>query len=110
MLSGGSLTGLVAVLVPATLLLPSSSSRAQAAAHPPTAVVRISPVDDTGALEPGYHVKRRYSGARCQSRSATTGTAYRCFTPRAPVGVLDPCWLTETDEHVVCLDRPWRHR
>ena len=79
-------------------------------ANPATAVLHVSPVDADGVLKPNYTIAHRYDGARCQRQSATTGTAYRCYTPQAPGGVYDPCWVTQTDEHVVCMTRPWKHR
>lgn len=91
---------LLAGVTAAALLMPAAS----------TAIVRVSPVDTDGALRPGYTVAHRYDGARCQRGSATTGTAYRCFTPRSPAGVYDPCWVTRTDAKVVCLTRPWKRR
>jgi len=74
----------------------------------PTAVRQVSPVDANGVLKPGYAIKHHYTGARCQSGSTMTGNAYRCFTSRAPQGVLDPCWVTDTSEEVICLAVPWR--
>jgi hypothetical protein len=92
---------LLAGLLAAALLMPSSAA---------TDVVRVSPVDDTGALDADYTVAHHYSGARCQRPSAMTGSAYRCSTAQSPAGVHDPCWLMETSEHVVCMGLPWKHR
>ena len=83
---------------------------AVAATSSPTVVRPVSPVDANGTLKPAYEIKHHYGGARCQSGSAMTGTAYRCFTPRAPQGVFDPCWVTETRDHVICLSVPWRKK
>lgn len=83
---------------------------AVAATSTPTVVRHVSPVDASGALKPAYEIKHHYSGARCQSGSAMTGAAYRCFTPRAPQGVLDPCWVTESSDYVICLSVPWRKK
>jgi hypothetical protein len=91
---------LLAGLLAAVLITPS----------PPTAIVRVSPVDADGMLKPGYTVAHHYGDARCQRGSATTGSAYRCYTPQSSAGVYDPCWLTETDDNVVCMTRPWKHR
>ena len=77
-------------------------------ATPVTAVVRVSPVNADGTLKSGYTVAHQYGGARCQRGSDMTGSAYRCFTPQSS-GVYDPCWITETDDHVVCLGKPWKH-
>ena len=73
-----------------------------------TVVKKVSPVDADGALKSRYEVAHRYGGARCQSGSAMTGTAYRCFTSRSPQGVYDPCWVTSSTDRVICLDVPWR--
>jgi hypothetical protein len=81
-----------------------------AAASSPTVVRQVSPVDTTGVLKPAYEIKHHYGGARCQSGSAMTGTAYRCFTSRAPQGVFDPCWVTDTSDQVICLTQPWRKK
>ena len=86
----------------AALLLPASASA--------TDIHRVRPVDANGALFPDYTVAHHYSGARCQRPSASIGSAYRCFSAQAPGGVYDPCWVTETNEQVVCLIRPWKHR
>ena len=74
----------------------------------PTVVRQVSPLDANGMLKPSYAVKNHYAGARCQSGSAMTGTAYRCFTSQSPRGVLDPCWVMDTNERVMCLSVPWR--
>jgi hypothetical protein len=80
-------------------------------AAPATVVKKVSPVDADGVLKPRYEIDHRYGGARCQSGSAMTGTAYRCFTSHSPDGVYDPCWVTSSSDHVICLDVPWRkHR
>ena len=76
----------------------------------PTVVRQVSPVDANGVLKPAYEIKHTYSGARCQSGSSMTGTAYRCYTSQAPQGVLDPCWVTDTSERVICLSVPWRKK
>jgi hypothetical protein len=89
-------------------LLPWPAPPAEAGSA--TTIIHVSPVDAAGDLQPSYTVAHHYSGARCQRRSATTGSAYRCFTAQAPDGVYDPCWVTQTNEHVVCLDRPWKHK
>ena len=78
-----------------------------AAAAAATTIMHVSPVTDTGALKSGYTVEHHYGGARCQSGSSTVGAAYRCYTPQAPGGVYDPCWVTQTSDAVVCLGRPW---
>ena len=91
---------LLAGLLAAALLMPSSAG---------TDVVRVSPVDADGTVKPAYTVAHHYGGARCQRPSASIGSAYRCFTQRAPGGVYDPCWVAETAEHVVCLTLPWKH-
>jgi len=83
---------------------------AAAAQAQPTAVIHVTPVTDSGALKSGYTVAHRYGGARCQSGSAMTGSAYRCFTPRSSASVYDPCWVTQTDDVVVCVTRPWSRR
>jgi len=80
------------------------------AASTPTVVRQVSPVDANGTLKPQYAITHRYDGARCQSGSTMTGTAYRCFTAQAPQGVLDPCWVTETSTRVICLTVPWRKK
>ena len=94
------------LLIPG-LLISSAPATAKA---PATAVVRVSPVDSSGAVKPGYRVVHRYSGARCQSRSEMTGTAYRCYSAQAPGGVYDPCWVGHDDTRVACLVKPWKHR
>jgi hypothetical protein len=99
-----------AALLPVTLALAWTGPGAGAAPNPPTAVTQVSPVTDSGALKPGYDVEHRYGGARCQSGSDTTGSAYRCFTPRSSAGVYDPCWVTASNDEVVCLTRPWLRR
>jgi hypothetical protein len=103
------LAGLGGLLVPSTAGAQPASSGAVSASGA-TVIRQVSPVDADGALLPGYTIAHRYSGAGCQRGSALTGTAYRCATSRAPQGVLDPCWVTQTSERVVCLDEPWRHR
>ena len=92
-----------------TLAVPGPGARAQAEGEP-TVVKKVTPVDADGALKPAYVVKHRYPGARCQSGSNMTGTAYRCFTSQAPDGVYDPCWVTDTGEHVICPGMPWKHK
>lgn len=81
---------------------------ALAASSSPTVVQQVGPVDSAGVLKPGYEIRHRYGDARCQSGSALTGTAYRCSTARAPQGVFDPCWVTDTSDRVICLTVPWR--
>ena len=97
----------MAPLLAAGLMSVGTSATART---PATSVIQVSPVDAAGSLKPSYPVVHRYSGARCQRGSDMTGTAYRCFTPQAPDGVYDPCWLTQSDAHVVCMGKPWKHR
>ena len=75
---------------------------------PATSVRHVSPVNADGTLKSTYSVAHHYDGARCQSGSAMTGSAYRCFTSRSSQ-VYDPCWVTQSSDQVVCLGRPWKH-
>jgi hypothetical protein len=75
-----------------------------------TVVARISPVDSDGALAAGYTIKHRYGDANCESGSPTVGKAYQCFTPKAPQGIFDSCWVAANQHFVVCLTQPWQHK
>jgi hypothetical protein len=98
----------VAAMTPSAGAVPAVDATAHGVALPPTVVRYVSPVDADGVLKRRYDVTRHYGDARCQSGSAMTGTAYRCYTSRSPQGVYDPCWVTSNSERVICLDVPWR--
>lgn len=108
--------GVAALLAVASVVATTAAAGAEPTPVPavhrvataPTVVRHISPVDADGVLKPRYEVAHHYGAARCQSRSAMTGTAYRCFTSRSPQGVYDPCWVTTSSAAVICLDVPWR--
>jgi hypothetical protein len=84
---------------------------AAAAGHPvtsPTVVRSESPVGSDGELRAGVTVGHHYGEATCQSGSAVTGTAYRCFTPRSPQSLYDPCWASDRTDVVYCQSAPWQ--
>jgi hypothetical protein len=109
-LPAGQAVRLSAVLLASLTALAMPAASAAAAQRAATLVMRVSPVTSTGELKSGYTVAHRYSGARCQSDSSVTGSAYRCFSSQAPDGVYDPCWVTQTSDNVVCIGRPWARR
>jgi hypothetical protein len=80
-----------------------------AAPTAPTSVRAVRPLDAQGHLDPAYRVKHRYGNANCESGSPTTGKAYQCFTPQAPQGIFDSCWVQASPGLVACLVKPWMH-
>jgi len=86
----------------------ATGAAATGSATPVTVIRHVSPVDADGVLQDRYDIAHRYGGARCQRGSAMTGTAYRCSSAQSPQGIYDPCWVTTTNDKVVCLDVPWR--
>jgi hypothetical protein len=78
---------------------------AGAAAAAPTRVVRVSPVDASGDLRPGYRVAH-HARAACQPGSEAVPSAYRCFGDDNLIR--DPCWRTSAHS-AVCLLAPWAH-
>jgi hypothetical protein len=95
-------------LVVAVLASVALVSQARGASRP-TAVRAVAPVDGAGNLAVGYAVTRNEGDGTCQPGSNMTGTAYRCSTPDAPQGVLDPCWQTASATTMDCLTAPWLH-
>jgi hypothetical protein len=101
-------SGVIAVAALLITTVVGNTGAASGAAATPTVVRHVSPVDADGVLLDRYEVAHRYGDARCQRGSAMTGTAYRCFTAQSPQGIHDPCWVTTSSDHVICLDVPWR--
>jgi hypothetical protein len=88
---------------------PSAGPAGTATPTSPTSVRAISPLDSQGRLAPAYRIRHRYGNANCESGSPTVGKAYQCFTPQAPQGIFDSCWVQATPGLVVCLIKPWMH-
>lgn len=87
-----------------------TAASAHPSQHPATVKTDVSPLDTNGDLDPAYRIAYHHGDATCQSGSIYTGSAYRCFAPGAPAGLLDPCWVESDGAHVVCLSKPWSHK
>lgn len=85
----------------------ATTARGGTTTKPPTTVTHVSPLDADDQLAPGYRIQHRYGDASCESGSPTIGHAYQCFTPQAPVGIYDACWVQANPHYVVCLTKPW---
>jgi hypothetical protein len=107
------MTGIVLALVVAAAALgpsgPSASVRHTSTPVAPTAVRSVSPLDAQGHVAPAYRVRHHYGNANCESGSPATGKAYECFTPQAPQGIFESCWVQVTPGLVACLVKPWMH-
>jgi hypothetical protein len=88
----------------------SASTAGSGSRHPATVTTEVSPLDANGDLAAGYRIAYHHGDATCQSGSIYTGSAYRCYAPAAPAGLLDPCWVESDGEYVVCLSKPWSHK
>src|SRR4051812_31255734 len=88
----------IALTAAALMTMPNAGAADGAAARdhrstdatPPTAVVKVSPVDADGVLEPRYDVAHRYGGGRGPRRAARAGTGHPRYTPQPPPRVLHP--------------------
>jgi hypothetical protein len=98
-----------ALVAAATAAAGTSPATAAGSAKSPTDVRTVSPLDTSNRLAPGYRITRRYTDANCEIGSPTVGKAYQCFTPQAPQGIFDACWVQADKKFVVCLVRPWQH-
>jgi hypothetical protein len=103
-------TVLALAIAAATLSPAGSLASAAETSTPvsPTSVRTISPLDPQGHPAPAYRVTHRYGNANCESGSPATGTAYECFTPEAPQGIFEACWVDANPAFVTCLDKPWQ--
>lgn len=106
---------MAAALASAVLLTTLTASTGVALAGPagpaastPTDVRTVGPLDADNRLAHGYRIAHRYGNANCESGSPTVGKAYQCFTPDAPQGIFNSCWVQADKSFVVCLVRPWQ--